>query len=115
MTKVILFRWCQTVTALVALLIMGSVFSVRAAERPNLVYILLDDAGFGDLGCYGQEKFATPHMDRLAAEGMRFTQHYSGCTVCAPTRCSLMTGMHTGHCYIRGNREIKPEGQEPLE
>ncbi len=115
MTKVILFRWCQTVSAVVALLIMGSAFSARAAEHPNLVYILLDDAGFGDLGCYGQEKFATPHMDRLAAEGMRFTQHYSGCTVCAPTRCSLMTGMHTGHCYIRGNREIKPEGQEPLE
>ncbi len=85
-----------------------------AAEKPNIVYILLDDAGFGDLSCYGQEKFATPNIDRLAAEGMRFTRHYSGSTVCAPTRCSLMTGLHTGHCYIRGNSEVKPEGQLPM-
>ncbi|HRX54724.1 MAG TPA: sulfatase-like hydrolase/transferase, partial [Verrucomicrobiales bacterium] len=106
MTTVILFRWCQTVTALVALLIMGSVFCARAAERPNLVYILLDDAGFGDLGCYGQEKFATPNMDRLAAEGMRFTQHYSGSPVCAPSRCTLLTGFHTGHSHIRDNSEV---------
>lgn len=85
-----------------------------AAEKPNIIYILLDDAGYGDLSCYGQEKFSTPNIDRLATEGMKFTQHYSGSTVCAPTRCSLMTGVHTGHSYVRGNREVKPEGQAPM-
>jgi arylsulfatase A len=77
--------------------------------RPNIVYILLDDAGWGDLGCYGQEKLKTPHMDRLARDGMRFTQHYSGSTVCAPTRSCLMTGQHTGHTPIRGNGNAKGE------
>lgn len=85
-----------------------------AARRPNIIYILLDDAGYGDFGCFGQKRFKTPNIDRLAQEGMRFTQHYAGSTVCAPSRCALMTGLHTGHCYIRGNREIQPEGQEPL-
>ncbi|MEQ9411075.1 MAG: arylsulfatase [Fuerstiella sp.] len=83
-------------------------------DKPNIVYILLDDAGYGDLSCYGQQQFSTPNIDRLAAEGMRFTQHYSGSTVCAPTRCSLMTGLHTGHAYVRGNREVKPEGQAAM-
>ena len=83
-------------------------------EQPNIVYILLDDAGYGDLSCYGQKKFNTPHIDRLAKEGLRFTQHYSGSTVCAPTRCCLMTGVHTGHAQVRGNREVKPEGQAPM-
>ena len=87
---------------------------LRAADRPNIVLIMLDDAGYGDLSCYGQQKFSTPNVDRLATEGMRFTHHYSGSTVCAPTRCVLMTGMHTGHCHIRGNREVSPEGQAPL-
>ncbi len=85
----------------------------RAAQQPpNVVYILLDDAGWGDLGCYGQQKLLTPNMDRLATEGMRFTQHYSGSTVCAPTRSCLMTGQHTGHTPIRGNGRAKdqPEG-----
>ncbi len=89
-------------------------FATAAAPKPNIVYILLDDAGYGDLSCYGQELFTTPHIDRLAAEGMKFTQHYSGSTVCAPTRCSLMTGLHTGHTYVRGNREVKPEGQAAM-
>ncbi len=84
------------------------------AARPNIVYILLDDAGYGDLSCYGQRRFSTPYIDRLAAEGMKFTQHYSGSTVCAPTRCSLMTGRHTGHTYVRGNREVRPEGQAAM-
>lgn len=86
----------------------------QPTERPNIVYILLDDAGYGDLSCYGQQKFQTPNIDRLAKEGMKFTQHYSGSTVCAPTRCSLMTGVHTGHSYVRGNREVKPEGQAAM-
>jgi len=88
----------------------------NAAEQssPNIVYILLDDAGYGDLSCYGQTKFETPNIDRMAKEGMRFTQHYSGSTVCAPTRCCLMTGVHTGHSLVRGNREVKPEGQAEM-
>ncbi|QNN21887.1 arylsulfatase [Planctomycetales bacterium ZRK34] len=83
-------------------------------RKPNIIYIMADDAGYGDFSCYGQEKFATPNIDRLADEGMKFTDHYSGSTVCAPTRCSLMTGKHTGHCSVRGNREHKPVGQEPM-
>lgn len=86
-----------------------------AAERlPNVVYILADDLGYGDLSCYGQTKFATPNIDALAKRGMRFTQHYSGSTVCAPARCTLMTGLHTGHAAVRGNSETKPEGQTPM-
>jgi len=83
--------------------------------KPNIVYILADDLGYGDLSCYGQEHFSTPNIDKLAAEGMLFTQHYAGTTVCAPSRSSLMTGQHTGHTFIRGNKEWKPEGQYPLE
>lgn len=88
----------------------------KSAEQrpPNIVYILADDLGYGDLSFLGQQNFATPNIDRLAAEGLVFTQHYSGSTVCAPSRSSLMTGQHTGHTYVRGNREIQPEGQEPL-
>ena len=74
-----------------------------AKERPNVIYILADDLGYGDLGCYGQKTLSTPHLDRLALEGMRFTRHYAGSTVCAPSRCVLMTGLHTGHCRVRGN------------
>ncbi|MCF7957535.1 MAG: arylsulfatase [Phycisphaerae bacterium] len=86
----------------------------EAGSGPNIIYILADDLGYGDLSCYGQKKFQTPHIDSLASEGMKFTQHYSGSTVCAPSRCSLMTGLHTGHCQVRGNREVKPEGQAPM-
>ena len=78
------------------------------ARKPNIIFILADDLGYGDLGCFGQKKIKTPNIDKLAAEGMRFTNAYAGCTVCAPSRCTLMTGLHTGHCPIRGNREIKP-------
>jgi len=89
--------------------------SRRAPHRlPNVLFILADDLGYGDLGCYGQKLIQTPHLDQLAAEGMRFTQAYAGATVCAPSRCSLMTGLHGGHAFVRGNREIKPEGQTPL-
>ena len=72
-------------------------------NRPNIIIILADDLGYGDLGCYGQEKIQTPNIDRLAREGMRFTQAYAGSTVCAPSRCSLMTGLHNGHNRIRDN------------
>ena len=83
-------------------------------NKPNIIFILCDDLGYGDLGCYGQAKIKTPNIDILSAQGMRFTNHYAGSTVCAPSRCSLMTGLHTGHCYVRGNKEIKPMGQLPL-
>ncbi len=81
---------------------------------PNIIYILADDLGYGDLGCFGQEKFSTPNIDQLAKAGMKFIRHYSGSTVCAPSRSVLMTGLHTGHTPIRGNHEVKPEGQAPL-
>ena len=84
------------------------------AGKPNIIFILADDLGYGDLGCYGQKQIQTPNLDRLAAEGMRFTDHYAGTTVCAPSRCSLMTGLHTGHTYVRGNHEVQPMGQLPL-
>ena len=84
------------------------------AAGPNVVYLLLDDAGYGDFSCYGQQKFRTPAIDRMAAEGLRFTDFYAGSTVCAPSRCSLMVGKHTGHTYIRGNREVQPEGQAAI-
>lgn len=84
------------------------------APSPNIVYILADDLGYGDLSMTGQQKFATPNIDHLAKEGMFFTQHYSGATVCAPSRSALMTGLHTGHTPIRGNKEIRPEGQWPI-
>ena len=89
---------------LVVLASLAVLGNARAAEtKPNIVFILADDLGYGDLGCYGQTKIKTPHLDRLAAEGIRFTHTYSGSTVCAPSRCALMTGLHTGHCRVRGN------------
>ena len=86
----------------------------QGKRKPNIVYILADDLGYGDLSCYGQEKFGTPAIDRLARDGMKFTQHYSGSTVCAPSRCALMTGLHTGHAQVRGNKPARPEGQSPM-
>ena len=78
--------------------------TAAAAERPtNLVFILADDLGYGDLGCYGQKLIQTPRLDQMASEGMRFTDFYAGATVCAPSRCVLMTGQHLGHCHVRGN------------
>lgn len=91
-----------------------------AAEKLNVVFILADDLGWGELGSYGQKKIPTPNLDRLAAEGMRFTHHYSGAPVCAPSRCVLMTGKHLGHAEIRGNLQAKvadpkyTEGQHPI-
>ena len=84
---------------------LGLTPAAAAAERPNIIMILADDLGYGDLGCYGQKLIKTPNLDRMAAEGLRFTQFYSGNTVCAPSRCVLMTGQHMGHCHVRGNAE----------
>ena len=80
-------------------------------QRPNIIYILADDLGYGELGIYGQEKIMTPHLDELAKSGMVFTQHYSGAPVCAPSRCVLLTGQHTGHAYVRGNDEWGARGK----
>lgn len=74
-------------------------------KKPNILFILADDLGYGDLGCYGQQQIKTPNIDRLAREGVRFTQAYAGSTVCAPSRCALMTGFHTGHGRVRGNAD----------
>jgi len=87
-----------------------------APRPPNVIFIIADDLGYGDLGCYGQKLIRTPHLDRMAAEGLRLTHHYSGNAVCAPSRCVLMTGKHPGHAFIRDNRQFKPdaEGQFPI-
>src|SRR5438477_3429915 len=82
------------------------------ASKSNIIFILADDLGYGDLGCYGQTRIKTPNIDRLAAEGMRFTDFYAGSTVCAPSRCALMTGLHTGHAYIRGNASLPLRSQD---
>lgn len=85
--------------------------AVDTTKKPNIIYILADDLGYGDLGCYGQKKIETPNIDKLATGGMRFTQHYSGAPVCAPSRCVLLTGKHMGHAYIRGNDEWAERGK----
>jgi arylsulfatase A-like enzyme len=84
----------------------------RANPKPNIIFILADDLGYGELGCYGQQKIKTPNIDRMAAEGMRFTQCYAGSTVCAPSRSVLMTGQHTGHTRIRGNQAYPLRGED---
>ena len=82
----------------------------KANEKPNIIYILADDLGYAELGSYGQELIETPHLDQLATSGMRFSQHYAGAPVCAPSRCILLTGQHAGHAYIRGNDEWASRG-----
>ncbi|MGH9338149.1 MAG: arylsulfatase [Acidobacteriota bacterium] len=93
-----------SMAAAVSALSFGNSIARPQAERPpNIIFIMADDLGYNHLGCYGQEIIRTPHIDRLASQGTRFTQFYAGCTVCAPSRCTLMTGMHQGHCSVRGN------------
>ena len=75
----------------------------QAAQKPNVIYFYFDDLGYGELGCYGQQKIKTPNIDKLAENGIRFTQHYTTFPVSAPARCGLMTGKHSGHSFIRGN------------
>jgi len=83
-------------------------------SKPNIVFLLADDLGYGDVGFNGQKLIRTPNLDKLAAEGKNFKQFYAGTAVCAPSRSALITGQHTGHTYIRGNMGVEPEGQEPL-
>lgn len=88
--------------------ILASICSLQAqAERPNIIYILADDLGYGDLGCYGQKVIQTPHLDKMAAEGIRFTDHYAGSTVCGPSRSCLLEGKHSGNTYVRGNGHLQ--------
>ena len=95
-----------TVAAAVVASLWGAAQPAPSPPRPNVILIQADDLGYGDLSAYGQARFRTPVLDRLAAEGIRFTQYYAGSTVCAPSRASLMTGLHTGHAWIRGNGEV---------
>src|SRR3970040_2242426 len=103
--------------ALLVCLISTLVF---AQQKPNVIYIYDDDMGYGELGSYGQQKIKTPNLDKIANEGIKFTQHYTGAPVCAPARCILMTGKNSGHSYIRGNYELggfedeNEGGQMPL-
>ena len=95
--------------------VVPAVEMTKKAGKPNIIFILADDLAQGDLGCFGQKKIKTPNLDRMAEEGLRFTQLYTGTSVCAPSRVSLMTGLNMGHSPVRANREIAPgEGQMPL-
>ena len=94
--------------------LVGCAQANKEQPRPNVVFILADDLGWGDLSCYGQQLFSTPNIDAIASNGLRFTQCYSGTTVSAPSRSCLVTGTHSGHTYIRGNLKVPPEGQFPL-
>ncbi len=87
-------------------LCLVSGFATAAPQQPNIIFVLADDLGYGDLGCYGQQVIKTPNLDQFAQEGLRFTDAYAGSTVCAPSRCALMTGRHTGHCTVRGNARV---------
>ncbi len=107
-----MWRWVVVALGALAGALAGSeLVHAQPARKPNVVFILADDLGYGDLGCYGQQKIRTPNLDRLAAQGTRFTQAYAGSTVCAPSRCTLMTGKHTGHATVRGNAlvPLRPE------
>ena len=88
---------------LIALAVFGSHSHPAMGARPNIIFIMADDLGYGDLGCYGQQLINTPHLDQMAKEGVKFRQFYAGCTVCGPSRAVLMTGQHMGHTFVRGN------------
>lgn len=105
---------CLPVGIVLAVLGLQSPRACADDPKPNVLFILADDLGYGDLGCFGQKLIKTPNIDSLAAQGTRFVQAYAGSTVCAPSRSALMTGKHTGHAPIRGNKEVKPEGQVPM-
>lgn len=100
--------------AVVMLICVQSAVHAQVADKPNIILIMADDLGYGDLGCYGQSKIKTPNIDQLADEGVRFTQHYAGSTVCGPSRASLLTGLHTGHSPVRGNPRWTASG-EPVD
>lgn len=99
-------KWSAMGMLTLNMLSLRKIHAARGKRRkPNIIFILADDLGYGDLGCYGQKQIKTPNLDRMAAEGMRFTQHYAGSTVCAPSRATLMLGQHTGHLRTSGQRQ----------
>lgn len=104
------------IALLIITLLLNSFSSEKQPESPlpNVVFILADDLGYGDLSCYGQTKFHTPNIDALAKDGMLFTQYYAGAPVCAPSRSVLLTAKHTGHTTIRGNKKGSKDGDFPL-
>lgn len=102
------------IAGILTLLVAMSLTSPAKAAQPNVVFILADDLGYRELGSFGQKKIRTPNLDKLATQGMRLTQHYSGNAVCAPSRCVLMTGKHPGHAFVRDNKSTPPEGQWPI-
>jgi arylsulfatase A-like enzyme len=122
MTSKLMGNWRKAGRALLLGVAAGTAFAglcaqpggspASSARKPSIIFILADDLGYGDLGCYGQTKIKTPNLDRLAAEGMRFNHFYAGSTVCAPSRCALMTGLHTGHGLIRGNAKVALRPQD---
>ena len=106
----------RIIAACIILLLTGAKANAQQQTQkgPNIIFILADDLGYGDVGCYGQQKIKTPNIDALAKSGLKFTQFYAGTSVCAPSRASFMTGLHTGHAPVRGNKGFGTEGQMPL-
>ncbi|MDR3111109.1 MAG: arylsulfatase [Planctomycetaceae bacterium] len=111
-TKILIITICIAFTAMLTSLTEAQ--ESKHKNKPNIIFVLADDLARADIGAYGQTKIKTPVLDRIAKEGVRFSQGYSGTSVCAPSRACLLTGLHTGHCPIRANREVQPEGQKPL-
>ena len=110
------------ITAVIVLAILASKTPLLANNKakPNIIFIMADDLGYGQIGAYGQSEIKTPRIDQMAKEGLLLTDYYAGTSVCAPSRCALMTGMHVGHTFIRGNYEIKAtsehaSGQLPIQ
>ncbi len=110
----IIMIFIKYISTLIFIFFVAITNAQQKNNPPNIIFILADDLGYADIGCYGQQKIETPNIDKLAKEGMKFTQFYSGSTVCGPARCSFFTGLHTGHTVIRGNKAFSPEGQMPL-
>ena len=113
--KINVLKICLLLTLILTGIFTNQSFGQNTrGQRPNIIFILADDLGYGDVGFNGQKLIRTPNIDRLAKEGMKFNQFYAGTSVCAPSRSSLLSGQHTGHTYIRGNKSVDPEGQQPI-
>jgi arylsulfatase A-like enzyme len=113
-TRILDFKAVSIVFLAIICLLVACANVMAENRKPNFIFILSDDIAQGDLGCYGQELIQTPRLDQMAREGTRFMQGYCGTSVCAPSRSSFFTGLHTGHCPVRGNYEVASEGQLPL-
>src|SRR5215510_2316529 len=107
-------RFIACLVALVCFALPAFAEEKKDEKKPNIIFIMADDLGCFELGCYGQKLIKTPNIDKLAEGGMKFTHFYAGNAVCAPSRCALMTGRHMGHASVRNNKEVQPEGQHPI-